>query len=255
MVTDAVLPAATAATPATAPKRGFDCLAVPALHGWPALQATLVHHIKRAALRHLHASRAGERWLLRLYLAGEEASQQALQREMRADAPDWLARQLEQHLADEQLHAHLFAEAIGSRGQRGQAGVPRPTPQPDWLSRRKLKRWHALMSRYSPHFAAGAFVPAYAIGLAAEQTAARILQRHCDLIGPDNALHPLLFRVLGDEERHTRLCIHTLQCCVAAHEQARLAQLMCEIRTNDRRFGLAGATGMWVVGVALRLRG
>jgi len=218
------------------------------------LQARLVHHIKRAALRQLHASHAGERLLLRLYLVGEESSEQALQREMRANAPDWLARQLDQHLADEQLHARLFAQAIAACGNHQQAPAPEQTPQPDWLSRRKLEHWHALMRRYAPHFDAGALVPAYAIGLAAEQTAVRILQRHCDLIGPSHALHPLLSRVLGDEERHTRLCSHTLQRCVAPHEQARLARLMCEARANERRFGMTGAIGMWIVGVALRLR-
>ena len=95
---------------------GFDCLAPPSLRGWPALQARLVHHVKRAALRQLHASNAGEMLLLRFYLVGEESSEQALQRELRIAPPEWLVRQLDQHLADEQLHARLFAEAIVERG-------------------------------------------------------------------------------------------------------------------------------------------
>ena len=97
------------------PAVDFDCLALPQLRGWPALQARLVHHLKRAALRQLHTSRDGEILLLRLYLVGEESSEQALQRELRASAPDWLARQLDQHLADEQLHARLFAGAIAEQ--------------------------------------------------------------------------------------------------------------------------------------------
>lgn len=257
MDADTALPAAApAATPPAALVTNLDGLQPPALHGWPALQARLVHHIKRAALRHLHASRAGERLLLRLYLVGEESSEQALQREMRANAPDWLVRQCDQHLADEQSHAHLFAEAIAARGGHAQAApAPEQAPQPDWLSRRKLAHWQALIRRYAPHFDAGALVPAYAIALAAEQTAVRILQRHCDLIGPGHGLHALLSRILSDEQRHTRLCSHTLQRCVAPHEQAHLARLMHEARANERRFGVTGAIGMWIAGVALRLRG
>lgn len=234
---------------------GFDCLAPPQLRGWPALQARLVHHIKRAALRQMHASRSGEVLLLRLYLVGEESSEQALQRELRASAPDWLSRQLDQHLADEQLHARLFADAIAERGGNAQAAAsPDEAPQPDWLSRRKLARWQRLIARHAPYFSHGSLVPAYAIGLAAEQMASRILQRHCALIGPQHALHPLLTRVLADEDRHIRLCSRTLQRCVAPHEEARLAQLMREVRDTERGFGVTGALGMYLAGLALRLR-
>jgi hypothetical protein len=234
---------------------GFDCLSAPVLRGWPALQARLVHHVKRAALRQLHASNAGEMLLLRFYLVGEESSEQALQRELRIDPPDWLARQLDQHLADEQLHARLFAQAIVARGGSAQAAAsPEEAPRPDWFSRRKLARWQSIIRRHAPHFAQGGLVPAYAIGLAAEQMASRILQRHCALIGHEHALHPLLARVLADEDRHIRLCTHTLQRCVAPHEQARLARLMHEVRDTERGFGITGALGMWLAGAALRLR-
>ena len=109
----------------------FDCLAPPRLRGWPALQARLVYHIKRAALRQMHASRAGEVMLLRLYLVGEESSEQALQRELRTSAPEWLTRQLDQHLADGQLHARLFADAIVERGGTAQAAAsPRRAHRP-----------------------------------------------------------------------------------------------------------------------------
>lgn len=240
----------------TAPTNAaFDCLSPPQLRGWPALQARLVHHIKRAALRQMHASRAGEVMLLRLYLIGEESSEQALQRELRTSAPEWLTRQLDQHLADEQLHARLFADAIVKRGGVAQAAAsPEAAPKPDWLSQRKLARWQRLIQRHAPHFAHGGLVPAYAIGLAAEQMASRILQRHCALIGARHALHPLLTRVLADEDRHIRLCSHTLQRCVAPHEEARLAQLMREVRDTERGFGITGALGMYLAGVALRLR-
>jgi len=230
---------------------GFDCLAPPLLRGWPALQAKLVHHVKRAALRQLHASRAGEILLLRLYLVGEASSEQALQHELRSAAPEGLARQIDQHLADEQLHARLFAEAIAERG----GPAPETQPQrPDWFSRRKLARWQRLIRRHAPHFAHGALVPAYAIGLSAEQMASRILARHCALIGPAHALHPLLARVQADEERHVRLCSRTLQrCCVAPQERARLARLMDEVRAVERGFGVTGALGMALAGLALRL--
>jgi len=234
---------------------GFDCLAPPLLRGWPALQARLVHHVKRAALRQLHASNAGEMLLLRFYMVGEESSEQALQRELRIDPPGWLARQLDQHLADEQLHARLFAQAIVERGGHAQAAAsPEEAPRPDGLSRRKLARWQAIIRRHAPHFAHGGLVPAYAIGLSAEQMASRILQRHCALIGAQHALHPLLTRVLADEDRHIRLCTHTLQRCVAPHEQARLARLMREVRDTERGFGITGALGMWLAGAMLRLR-
>jgi hypothetical protein len=237
------------------PTAGFDCLAPPQLSGWPALQARLVHRIKRAALRQMHASRDGEVLLLRLYLVGEESSEQALQRELRTSAPDWLTRQLDQHLADEQLHARLFAAAIVERGGTAQAAAsPEEAPQPDWLSRRKLARWQSLIRRHAPHFSHGGLVPAYAIGLSAEQMASRILQRHCALIGPQHVLHPLLTRVLADEDRHIRLCSHTLQRCVAPHEEARLIQLMREVRDTERGFGITGALGMFAAGLALRLR-
>ena len=247
------------AADASLPAAGFECLAPPQLSGWPALQARLVHHVKRAALRQMHASRAGEVLLLRLYLVGEESSEQALQRELRTSAPGWLMRQLDQHLADEQLHARLFADAIVERGGSAQAATsleetPGEASRPDWLSRRKLARWQRLIRRHAPHFSHGGLVPAYAIGLCAEQMASRILQRHCALIGPQHALHPLLTRVLADEDRHVRLCSHTLQRCVAPHEEARLAQLMHEVRDTERGFGVTGALGMYAAGLALRLR-
>ncbi len=224
------------------------CQQAPLLRGWPGLQARLVHAIKRAALRQLHASAAGERLLLRIYLIGEEATEIALQRELIGARPDWLARQMDQHLADEQRHARAFAAALAERG------APRAPSEPDWLSRRKIAQWHSLAKRHAGHFSSGLLVPAFAIGLCAEQMASRVLQRHCALIGARHPLHPLLAGVLADEERHVRLCSHTLARVVAPREQPALAALLREIRGIDRSYGVTGAIGMYLAGLALRLR-
>ncbi len=224
------------------------CLQVPPLRGWPAWQARLVDRIKRAALRQLHASAAGERLLLRIYLIGEEATEIALQRELIGARPDWLARQMDQHLADEQRHAQAFAAALAARGGRH---VP---SQPDWLSRRKIAQWQGLAQRHAGKFSSGLLVPAFAIGLCAEQMATRVLQRHCALIGRQHPLHPLLSGVLADEDRHVRLCARTLARMVAPLEQPALAALLREIRTIDRSYGVTGAIGMYLAGLALRLR-
>ncbi|MEC5161963.1 hypothetical protein ACFDR9_004363 [Janthinobacterium sp. CG_23.3] len=237
------MPADTAALP-TAPA----CVRAPPLRGWPAWQARLVNAIKRAALRQLHASAAGERLLLRIYLIGEEATEIALQRELIGARPDWLARQMDQHLADEQRHAQAFAAALAERG------APHVPGEPDWLSRRKIGQWQRLARRHAGQFASGLLVPAFAIGLCAEQMASRVLQRHCALIGPRHRLHPLLSGVLADEERHVRLCSHTLARLVAPREQPALAALLHEIRGIDRAYGVTGALGMYLAGLALRLR-
>ncbi len=229
-------------------------LAPPLLRGWPgaAGRAGAPREARRAAPAACQPR--GRALLLRLYLVGEESSEQALQRELRAAAPDWLERQLDQHLADEQLHARLFAEAIAERGGRARAGaIDGEQPRPDWFSRRKLARWQALIRRHAPHFAHGGLVPAYAIGLAAEQMASRILERHCAPIGPAHALHPLLARVWADEQRHDAAVQPHAAALRGAARAARLAQLMDEVRAIERGFGITGALGMWCAGAALRL--
>jgi len=224
-----------------------DGLAPPRLQGWPALQATCVDRIKRTALRQLHASTAGEKLLLRIYLIGEEATEIALHDELVPTPPEWLARQMAQHLADEQRHAALLADALRQRGW-----TPSPS-RPDRLSRKKIERWHALARAYAPRFAQGVLVPAYAIGLCAEQMAQRVLQRHCETIGPRDALYPLLSGILVDEGRHVRLCRRTLQRSVSTDEWPALEALLQEIRAVDRSFGITGALAMLAAGLALRL--
>ncbi|NVD74287.1 hypothetical protein HUX88_27740 [Duganella sp. BJB1802] len=223
----------------------------PPPRGWAARQARWVARIKCAALRQLHASAAGERLLLRVYLIGEEATEIALASDLAGTPPDWLARQMEHHLADERRHAAAFAAELAARGGPAPSGEP---GRPDLLSRRKIAQWRALAQRYGGQFGAGMIVPAFAIGLCAEQMASRVLQRHCALIGAGHPLHPLLSGVLADEDRHVRLCSHTLERLVAPQEQPALAALLERIRAIDRSWGVTGAIGMYLAGLALRLR-
>jgi hypothetical protein len=209
----------------------------------------LVDRIKRAALVRLHRTLSGERLLLRIYLAGEDATERTLLEELLPQSPPWLERQVEQHLADERRHVTLFAEALRGIGDDGATRL-----KPDWLSRRKILRWQGLAHRYAAHFEHGLLVPAYATGLCAEQMAERVLSRHCAVIGTEHALYPLLSRVLADEKAHVRLCEKTLRCIVAPHEWAHLALLLKDIRAVESSFGVTGALAMyfasWVLGDA-----
>lgn len=223
----------------------FACLAPPGAQGWSALQACLVDRIKRAALTRLHRSRRGERLLLRMYLAGEDATERALLDELMPQSPAWLERQVEQHLADERRHVDLFTDALRVAGYEGDARLA-----PDWLSRRKILRWQRLAQRYKGHFEHGLLVPAYATGLCAEQMAARVLSRHCAVIGSRHRLYPLLARVLADEKAHVRLCEQTLRRIVAPGEEGHLAQLLGKIRGIEAGFGVTGALVMYVAGWA-----
>ena len=223
--------------------------AAPPLRGWPRLQAFLVDHIKRAALRQLHASRAGELLLLRIYLIGEEATEQTLQHEMLANPPAWLERQVQQHLREEQEHSALFAAAMRERGMQ-----PPSELRADRLSQAKIRRWQHIARCYAPHFQQGVLVPAYAIGLCAEQMAERVLSRHRAVLPADHPLQPLLARVLHDEGKHVRLCMRTLSLSVSEAEMPHLQRLLAEARAVDRSFGVSGAVGMYLAGVWLRLR-
>lgn len=223
--------------------------AVPRQRGWPRLQAWLVDRIKRAALRQLHASRAGELLLLRVYLIGEEATEKTLQHELMPTAPAWLQRQVDQHLREEQEHSELFAAAMRERGMQPPAEL-----RPDWLSRAKIRRWQRIARRHAPHFQQGVLVPAYAIGLCAEQMAERVLTRHRAVLPADHSLQPLLARVLHDEGKHVRQCMRILSLSVSEAEMPHLQRLLAEARAVDRSLGVSGAIGMYLAGVWLRLR-
>ncbi|RQU21800.1 hypothetical protein DF153_10830 [Burkholderia cenocepacia] len=227
MITTRALPTSSQATHGEC----FDCLDAPVPRGMARIRAYLVDRIKRAAIRQLHRSTHGERWMLRMYL-------------------DWLAPRIGQHLADERRHAAAFADALRRRG----VDVSTGSREPDWLSRRKIMRWRRLAQRYAPHFAQGVLVPAYATGLCAEQMAMRVLMRHCATIGEAHPLYPLLSRVLADETRHVRLCADTLRRLVEPSEAASLAALLDEIRAIEAGFGVTGALAMVAAGWLQSLR-
>ncbi|VWB61849.1 hypothetical protein BLA6993_02876 [Burkholderia lata] len=238
------------ASPHAAHDACFDRLDAPVPRGAARVRAYLVDRIKRAAIRQLHRSEHGERWVLRMYLIGEEATECALHEDWTGQPPDWLAPRIEQHLADERRHAAAFADALRERGV-----APSTVPhEPDWLSRRKIMRWRRLARRHAPQFAQGVLVPAYATGLCAEQMAMRVLARHCETIGDAHPLYPLLARVLADETRHVRLCSDTLRRLVAPSEAVHLAALLDEIRAIEAGFGVTGALAMVAAGWFQSLR-
>jgi len=231
------------------PAHAADDLAVPpATRGWAALQARLVDRIKRPALRHLHASAFGERLLLSMYLDAEEASLDILRDQLRLGAQDWVTRQITRHLEEEDTHTALYAAALDARG-------PRPSSRrvPAGLSRRKLARWDKLARDHAPAFEHGALVLSYATVMCAEQMAVRILQRHCEAIGADHALHPLFATVLADERRHVRLCAHTLQRLVAPAEMPALHRVLARIRKIETGFAVSGAVALYAAGLLLRV--
>lgn len=225
----------------------YACLAAAEPRGFAALRARLVDRVKRNALRRLHANPRGERLVLRMYLAAEDATERALQEELLPQSPAWLTRQLNQHLADERRHVALFVDALQAAGDDADNRLA-----PDWLSRRKIAQWDGLARRYASRFAQGVLVPVYATGLCAEQMATRVLTRHCDVIGSGHALHSLFASVLADERRHVRLCETTLRRMVAPGEAATLAALMREIRAIEASFALTGAVALYLASWAIR---
>lgn len=227
----------------------FACLETPVLHGFAKMRAFLVDRIKQAAIRLLHKNIYGERWLLRMYLIGEETTECALHEEWsKQPLESWLAQRVEQHLADERCHATAFANELRKRGISTNM-----RHAPDWLSQRKIAQWRRLALRYAPCFSQGILVPAYATGLCAEQMAMRVLTRHCSTIGATHPLYPLLARVLNDESRHVRLCADTLRHLVPPSETAHLVALLNEIRAIEAAFGFTGAVAMYITGCAMVL--
>lgn len=227
---------------------GLALLEAPAaVRGWLPLQALLVDRIKRRALQQLHASRAGEVLILRVYFAGETITELELHREFTRCAPDWLQRQLARHLDEERQHAAAFADALRQRGAPPQAQAP------DLLSRWKIAQWRRIGYRYSARLTHGDTAAAFAIALCAEQMAERVLARHCSLLAAGHPLLPLLEGVLADERRHVRLCGQTLLRLVPPAQYPLMAAMLAEVRGIDRAFGVSSALVMLAAGIWLRM--
>lgn len=213
------------------------------------LRSWLVDRIKRRAIHHLHRSRRGEVLLLRIYMIAEcKTADVCQQQQMLPSLPEWLKRPMAWHLAEEQTHVEIFSQEIASRG-----AIPDLGQQLDWITRHKIRQWERIAERYIPRFQEGALIPAYAIGLCAEQMARRVLTRHSSVIPDKHPLQPILRRVLRDEEKHIRLCKHVLERLVSPSEQQDLANLLREIRTVDRSWGTRGAIIMYLTGLYYRV--
>lgn len=202
-----------------------------------------VNAIKSRAIRLLHKSRQGELLLLRMYFLAEATTVNGIANDVSPLAmPEWLVAVNAQHLQEEGLHIKLFAEAIKARG--GQLPKARKL---DWLSRHKVRKWLAIAQHYRSRFAWDGLVPAYAIGLCAEQMAMRVLERHCRAIAPQHPLQALLSRVWADETQHVETCAEVLQKLVQPEESAALRTLLAEIRRVDRAWGFATAVGLYAM--------
>lgn len=220
----------------------------PKLTGLLSWQALAVDRIKRAAIRQLHRTKKGELLLLKIYLIGEESTEQTLQQELVPNPPPWLEKLVAQHLHEEQVHVELFANAMRELGAQVKTGEP-----PDRISARKIEQWRQLALQYAPAFQQDVLVPVYAIGMCAEQMAQRVLTRHKEAAGAQHAWQPLLCRVLKDEEHHVRMCAYVLQRTVHPQESDKLYELLDKVRHIDRSWGITGAVGMYAMGVIYRV--
>lgn len=210
-----------------------------------------VNLIKTQAIRLLHRSCQGELLLLRMYYLAESATVLGISRDVRPlPMPDWLLAINARHLEEEGVHIKLFAEAIKARG-----GSLPSARKLDWLSRFKLGQWVAIAQRYRSRFSWDGLVPAYAIGLCAEQMALRVLERHGRAISGAHAFRPLLDRVLADEAQHVETCADVLLKLVEPGEMADLHALLAELRRVDYSWGLVTAIGMFCVACWCAARG
>lgn len=206
--------------------------------------------LKNAATRLLHQSSAGELLLLRMYFMGEIASVDGISHEVSPwPMPVWLQEQNRQHVQDEGQHIRLISEAIRRHG--GQ--VPHKADL-DLISRHKVKRWKQLALNAAPQFSVGRLVPAYVIGLCAEQMALRVLNRHCQLIGPSHDFYPLLDRIRQDEIQHVEYCARALESLVSDEEIPALLTLLQQIRRIDQSWGLTTMAGLLLVGIGFSIR-
>jgi hypothetical protein len=236
---------------ATASALPDQCLQAPVLAGVQGLRARLIDVVKTVAIRLLHRNRPGELLLLRMYFLAESATVHGIANDVRPmSMPDWLVAVNARHLEEEGVHIKLFSEAIKARG-----GVLPNARHLDPLSRYKLGQWVAIAQRYRARFAWDGLVPAYAIGLCAEQMALRVLERHRRAILPEHPFYALLDRVWHDEAQHVATCAEVLQKLVGAEEANDLRALLGELRGVDHAWGLTTAIGLLGVACLTACRG
>jgi len=204
---------------------------------------------KRAAVRTLQKSRAGEALLLNVYLFGEEhAESSALAELAERAAPAWLHARIAKHRDDERRHAIMLREQLFRLGLEAQP------PRLDRFSALKLQRIRALIDGYAPRFEHGHLVTLLAAALVLEEMAARVFARHAAQLDPSHPLHLTLERILLDEKKHVRLCEDSLSKLVSAGEAEALDELLRDIRRAERSLRTPGAALLLCAGVGLWMK-
>jgi len=207
--------------------------------------------VKRPALRVLHASPRGEAAILRVYLEGEEHAEQAiLLSPATAAAPEWLARWLVKHRADEARHAAMLRARITELTSRPALATGRMDP----VSRWKMRRLGRIARDAAPRFRHGLLVPVLATAWRMERMGVRVFERHAEVLkGKESSTLKLLQRILRDEKKHVAACEWALARLVSSHEWNDLQRLVAQIDRVERAFGVLGAVVLFTLGVTLWL--
>jgi hypothetical protein len=215
------------------------------------LRDAVLERVKRPALRVLHASPAGEAAILRVYLEGEEHAERAVLLDTeRLAAPDWLARWLVKHRADEARHAEMLKARIAElTGKPAMA-----TGKMDPVSRWKMRRLEAIARRAAPRFRHGLLVPLLATAWRMERMGVRVFARHVEVLeGKETPTLPMLRKILRDEKKHVAACEWALARLVSSQEWNDLQRLVLQIDRVERAFGVLGAVILFTMGALLWL--
>jgi hypothetical protein len=225
------------------------------------VRAFLVDRIKRRALEELHRTATGETAVLEGYLSAERLPEaEALFRELAGAGPEWLREQLAVHATDEARHARLLEERLAAlRGASAGAGAGGTEAGFVAVSPGKLRMLRALVDRWAAEFAGGRAVALLGVALALERMGVRVMSRHLDVLRAaeirEHRKQPTaatLESILRDEKRHVRDCERALDRLIQPGERLALARLLDEADRITAAFGVTGAMGMLVLGVALR---
>jgi hypothetical protein len=215
------------------------------------LRDRAVDVVKRSAIPLLHRSPEGEALLMRIYLAGEEQSEQPFLARCTDDLPPVLRPWAARHRSDEIRHATLFRARI--EALTGEA--PRAM-RLGGVSQWKLARF-AMLADEGARVLGHPWAGHYAVAWREERMAARVLERHVRVLearGSKAESLPLLRRVLADERAHVAMCERALGVLVPAERRGALAGLVGRIDHVDRAFGLLGALGLFLTGAFLCAR-